>query len=622
MRRLLPLLAFVVLLRIPFLTQPIQGDDVYYLAAAQHAQIDPWHPHHARYVFLGKWVDMRGHPHPPGNAWVLAGLLAVFGDIREVPFHAVYVVFSLVGAAAMWSLARRFSSRPVWATLLFLATPALLVNGNSLEADVPFLALWMASFALWLEAVERRSVMALAGAAAAIAAASLFAYQAVAAIPILALYLWQRARDWRAAWPVVLTPVVVIGGWQLWERISSGALPASILAGYFQSYGLQSLANKLRNAGALVAHLPWVVVPAIAVGGRGLRIIAAFAAGAGAVAVDSNPLFWVSFGAGVLVLISLPRSFLSAWILIFFASALVLFFAGSARYLLPIAAPLAILASNQISPRGLAAGFAVQLALGLGLAAVNYLHWDGYRDFVASLRREFDGRRVWVNGELGMKFYAETEGALPLEQGQAVRPGEIVISSPLAFAGNFTTGGGALTTLAEREIRPALPLRLIGLGVRSAWSTATLGLRPFDISTAPVDVARAQLVVERKPALSWLPMSAPEAESQIVSGVHNAEGGGWRWMGARAVLLLKAAPARLRVEYHVPAQAVARRITLRLGDRLVAESALAPGTHALASDPQAPAGDTATLVIEVDRTFSVPGDHRELGIILSGAGFR
>ena len=70
-KHILAVVAFVLFLRLPFLNQAIQGDDYYYLAAAQHAQTDPLHPHHARYVFLGEVIDMRGHPHPPGNAWVL-----------------------------------------------------------------------------------------------------------------------------------------------------------------------------------------------------------------------------------------------------------------------------------------------------------------------------------------------------------------------------------------------------------------------------------------------------------------------------------------------------------------------------------------------------------------------
>src|SRR3989442_3799167 len=118
--KLLLVLAFVVLLRLPFLNQAVQGDDVYYLAEAQHALIEPLHPTHFHYVFLGNSVDMRGHSHPPMNAWILAGLLSVFGDVYERPFHAAYVVFSLIAAAAMWTLARRFSPHPFLATLRFI----------------------------------------------------------------------------------------------------------------------------------------------------------------------------------------------------------------------------------------------------------------------------------------------------------------------------------------------------------------------------------------------------------------------------------------------------------------------------------------------------------------------
>ena len=126
-----------------FLHQAVQGDDPYYLYGAEHAQIDPLHPASARYIFQGDLVDMRGHPHPPLDSWILAGLLAVFGDVREVPFHFAYILFSLIAALSMWSLARRFCERPLLATLVFIAVPAFVVNGNSFEADLPFLAFWM-----------------------------------------------------------------------------------------------------------------------------------------------------------------------------------------------------------------------------------------------------------------------------------------------------------------------------------------------------------------------------------------------------------------------------------------------------------------------------------------------
>ena len=200
-RSLLLLLGLVLLIRLPFLNQAIQGDDHIYITEAQHALIDPLHPSDVKYVFLGDEVDLRGHSHPPGNAWPLAALLVIFGDVKEMPFHAAYIMFSLIAMWAGWSLAGRLGgaddwrlvrgrppgrpapslsevSSPVWACLLFLAVPTFIVNGTSLEADLPFLAFWLASIALFL---SRRFVIA----ALTMAAATMLAYQAVLLVPIL-----------------------------------------------------------------------------------------------------------------------------------------------------------------------------------------------------------------------------------------------------------------------------------------------------------------------------------------------------------------------------------------------------------------------------------------------------
>src|SRR5258708_5619615 len=123
----------VVLLRLPFLNQAIQGDDLYYLAGAQHALIDPLHPNHARYVFGGQMVDMRGHPHPPLDSWILAGLLAIFGDVNEATFHAVYLLFPVITVVAVWWLARRFAGNATWPTNRRAShqTGTTVITGNS-----------------------------------------------------------------------------------------------------------------------------------------------------------------------------------------------------------------------------------------------------------------------------------------------------------------------------------------------------------------------------------------------------------------------------------------------------------------------------------------------------------
>lgn len=621
--QLLAIILFVLALRLPFLHQAIQGDDIYYLYGAAHAQIDPLHPTHARYAFLGQIVDMRGHPHPPLDSWFLGGLLALFGTVSEPRFHAVYIVFSLIAAIAALSLARRFTTRPLTATLLFLVTPAFVINGNSLEADLPFLAFWLASIALFVRAVDRRSIPVLALSAVAMTLAALTAYQAIVLVPILLLYGYK----WKPAWIAALTPPIVIAAFQLFEKLTSGALPAAVLTGYMQSYGLQAFTQKLKSAVALTGHLGWLVFPALTVAAFFRRQFWILAVMAAAAFYDTNPLFWCSIGAGILMLAACAtqaREFAAQWVLIFFASALVIFFAGSARYLLPIALPIAILVTSRLTTRWLAAGICLGTALSLALAVVNYQHWDAYRQFARSLAPELQSKRVWVNGEWGLRYYLEREGALPLMENQAVHPGEMVVASSLAYPIQVTTGGSTLAPVSELDVRPTLPLRLVALNGKAGYSTTSWGLRPFDISLDAVDHLRASLVVEAKPTLTSLSMNAPEAPRQIVRGVFDLENNQWRWTGAKAVLMLKspAAAEPVEVVLYIPPQASARRITVYADGVEVAQQTYpGPGAYTLTTPSVKPSGPTTLLAIEADKTFSVPPDHRELGVILSSAGF-
>ena len=613
MRRQLLIVTLAVLaLRLPFLNQAIQGDDVYYLYGAEHAQIEPLHPTHVRYAFLGQLVDMRGHPHPPLDAWYLGAMLALVRDVREVPFHAAFIPFSLLAGYSALALARRFGKRPLAAVLLFVVTPAFVVNGTSLESDLPFVAFWLASLALFVYAVDRRSVALLAGSAFALALASMTAYQAVILTPLLLLY----GRRWKLSWAVALTAPAVICIWQLWERASSGALPAAVLTGYMQTYGLQAFTQKIKNAVALTGHSAWLVFPALPVlafARLDRWVLLPVAAMMGAAFYDPHPLFWGSICVGVLLLQWCGRhaqEFLAAWILVFFAAALVIFFAGSARYLLPIGLPVAILVSDRLPTRWLLAGGVAGAMLSLGLATVNYQHWDGYRQFA----RPQPGR-VWINGEWGLRFYLEAQGGLPLMQAQAVHPGETVVSSSLAYPLKVT---GALVQTAAREITSPIPLRLVALNGKSAYSTTLFGLRPFDISTGPIDRVRAETVLERAPVLGRLPMNAPESEPQIVSGIYGIENGQWRWMAQTGVLLLKTPdrPTRIEVRFYLPPQAPGRKVTLSAGGRAIADQTYpGPGSYTLSSGPVKLDPGTP-IEISVDRTFSVQGDHRKLGLIL------
>ncbi len=623
MKQALAIIALVILLRLPFLNQAIQGDDVYYLYGAQHAQIDPLHPLNTRYMFQGEMVDMRGHSHGPVNAWILGILLAAVGDVREVPFHLSYILFSIIAALAMLSLARRFCERPITATLLFLAVPAFVVNGNSFEADLPFLAFWMASIALFVKAVDDDSMLALAGSAIAGALAGLTAYQAVLLTPVLAVYVFRQRRTWYPAWIVILAAPLAIAAWQLWEWSTRGALPAAVLLGYMGRF--ETKTNVLRSGAALVVHSAWIVSPLLVIAAfwpkHRWRLLLAAAATLAAALYDVNPLFWLSIGCGVLVLTWLikeapHRDFLAAWAVIFFVGALLIFFAGSARYLLPIAAPVAILAARTSAPRWLYAGFALQMILSLALATANYQHWDGYRQFAKTLAPTAAEHRVWVDAEWGLRYYLESEGALPLLRDQVVQPGETIASAALSHS---ATVNAARAQVSAADIAPSVPLRLISLSHRSAYSSAAGGLLPFEISRGPADRVRADTVVDRKPVLSYFDPKDPQAPAHILSGLF-PDG----WMSERASVLLKTAEKGSSVEvvFFIPLNAPARHVQLLVdGELLAGETFPGPGRYKLAA-PLHLSNPTATVTVAVDKTFSAPGDRRHLGIVITGLGFR
>ena len=104
------------------MNQAVQGDDVYYIAAAEHAQIDPLHPNHVHYLFEGRDVDFQ-------RISASAAKRVVFGRVdrhlrggaRGSLSMLAYIVFSLIGGALHVCVSSRvaFHPHPVWATLLF-----------------------------------------------------------------------------------------------------------------------------------------------------------------------------------------------------------------------------------------------------------------------------------------------------------------------------------------------------------------------------------------------------------------------------------------------------------------------------------------------------------------------
>ena len=636
-RHLLILVAAILFIRAPFLDMPVQGDDVYYLVFANNALVDPLHPLQTSFRLQGETVWGAGHTRPPGNAWTLAALLAMFGGVREIPFHLAYLLFSVIAVWSVYFLARRLCDKPLWAALTFLAVPVFGVNGAKLESDLPLLAFWCLGFALF---VHQRY----AGAAMAMAAAGFFGYQAVAAAPILAHWAWFRDRRRAGAWLAVMAAPLALIAWQAAERLSVGAAPAEALAGYAQSYDLLALARKLPSAAALLGHLGWIVSPLLLIVGRS-GLAAAVGAPAAVLAALLLPadytmaeraLYGLSAACGILVLgqasvavfrqRSSERGFLGAWVLVFFAASLALFYAGSARYLLPLAPAVAILAVMTVRRVAwVAAGVALQLALGLALAYADFRYATQYPLFASDLAGLAEGRRIWSNAEWGLRHYLAGQGGEPLLAQQRIPPGSIVVESALAAHVDYSVEGTKRLLLEQPITSGSLPLRLIGPGSHSGYSSSEFGVLPFGIGRGEIDRISAYEVGMPDPRLAYLRMDDPAAEEHLLSGFFPSDGAEWRWMGRRGAALLRAPEnaSRFEAEFHIPDGAPARELRVEIDGRAIAvERYDAGGGYRLDAPLEVETGSAVRVALSVDAAYSPPGDKRELGIVMIGFGLR
>jgi len=486
-RELLLLAAFTVLLHVPFLNQPVQGDEVTYLDVAREVLRQPLTPLNFQYVFQGHLVDAAGHPHPPLNAYLLALAWVLRGQFSVVFFHAFYLLFALGISFAAYALAARFTSQPLWGALLVAASPIVQVNTNTLAGpEAPALAFLLTGAAaffwrrFWISGI-------------ALTLAGLTELQALALAPILLLeYAVKRERPPRAAWLALAAPLLGLAGWQAMQWGLTHRLPGAVLLAYAQGSGRGRLGLKAASALALVGHLGVLVTPVP----LARRRLWALAPGLLACVLVRDYPWWeralllvaVTLGVNALVWLWEARRsnpVLAGWCLPYFSFAALVFFAGAARYLLPLVAPMVLLFVLQFSGRTtrLAVALAVNLLVGLNISFAAYEFARVYAHVEAP-----PGLGFLVNGEWGFRYYMLARGGRTLEANSVPRPGEWIVSSELSLAGNYDSLAEATAVpLRTTDLWARTPLRLIDRYAHSGFSSASFGLLPFSFSRRPLD---------------------------------------------------------------------------------------------------------------------------------------
>jgi hypothetical protein len=499
------LIAVVVLAGIvPFASRAVFMDEHIYLEIAKSAQANWLFPQDTPGIFFGiPKANFADHTHPPVGEYYLALVYATLGQFHEVSFRILFSIFSIIAAFSFFSLARRFTSEPLYVTLLFVLTPAFFVYMPTLMMDIPMLAFLLAGFALYFEHVQGRPwALALASGCFVLAAGT--GYTALVPLGCFFLGLLLARRPWKELLAVAAAPAA-LAVWLAAMTIHYGSFPLSRTVAFFASQGsigLNLLATLTFIGGVTV--FPWIAV------GRRVSPIVMFLALAAMYAPWPARVYpiWISLlacaGFAMLVLFALSARKLilsgknsgEAFLLLWLPATLLFFIVVgdmiNARYILLAVPALYLVIFRETTERRLIAMIIPTAFLSVLLAYADFSFVNANRDWVEStvVPLERQGFRVWSGAESGLRFYLEQTGAVSLTS-KDTRPGPadlIVRHAGFPFRYGLSDQiEPLLIVLKTFTLENRFPIRTFNAVSRAGMHDSRLGLAPFTLSRAPFD---------------------------------------------------------------------------------------------------------------------------------------
>jgi 4-amino-4-deoxy-L-arabinose transferase-like glycosyltransferase len=532
-------MAWVCLTVVPFLGKPFHIDDDIYLKGAEQVLRDPLRPLGGAQNMLGTVMPTYHFTqHPPLVSYYMALVRVLGGHWSEVRLHTAFLVFPMLAALGMYSLAQRFSPHPLAATLLLLATPAFVVMAHSVMTDVPFLALSLAATASFVRGVDLHARRPLVLSGAFLAAACMVQYRGLLLVPLLFVYAWLQRKMLTQSLLALLPPLGLMGAWSVWNIHDIGVLHIADAGGWMGF----SVARILRDALAYVTLVGGATLCpffALWLTRRSLArpwIWAALIPSAGLLAVRWAPdhvgiqraLLLFFFAAGFAMLWSLLPSpgrarellaaarkptgdrqvrdelFLLLMVAIPLASQVFLNLFASARSLL-IALPFLILlwvrrmetqsvTGRERVAQALGVGVALTVTCALLVAVADDQYARAERDLARGLRhRPWASAPVWFSGEWGFRHYMEAEGYRYMtSDGAGVADGDILVMPDIPCPAGLDPQFVARLRLVDViESGRRFPLRTMSFEAHAGFYSDFHGLLPYSLSRAPLDRIRA-----------------------------------------------------------------------------------------------------------------------------------
>jgi hypothetical protein len=467
----LVLVAATVFCLAPFSGRAFHVDDTLFIRAAQQIAKHPLDPYGFEINWDGSLTSMADvTQNPPVSSYYIALLGSAFGW-SERALHWGFILIAIALVLGTYRLAEHFTDDPLFAALVTLLCPGVLVSASSLMCDTMMLALWLWAAIFWIEGLERRKMILLAGSSLLIAVCALTKYFGISLIPLLLVYTIMRRRIVSGLW--LLVPVAVLIWYQQWTAGFYGhgllfgaadfaASQRSATQGSQLAPGIVGLsfAGGCGIFGLFFAPFVWsrkdIIITAIVSGVASLAVVSGFLnlglRIGGGEAERSHLLTGIQLalyvGAGISLIAlavdtvlkqRLPDSvFLSLWLLGTFLFASYVNYTVNARSVYPLIPAAAILLTRRLGKTGIFSKKAplsiVLLLLFSGLFSLWVVAGDSAlgnsaRDAASRVMERAKGATtVWFEGHWGFQYYMESKGARALDfSSPELQPGDVVV---------------------------------------------------------------------------------------------------------------------------------------------------------------------------------------------------
>jgi hypothetical protein len=520
----------------PFSNKAFHTDDPLFVWSGRSLAADPWHPYRGAVNWFGRTQPfLEAMWNPPGLPAAIAAAKTL-GVESEIGLHLLMLVPAL-GAVAFviaW-MARSGAREPALAALLFAASPMFLVSATNVLPDLTTTASIVAALFLWTRGIDRGDRAALFAASLCCAVAMLSKYFGASILPFLAAYAIAKRASWRTWFLPLALSAVPLGAYEIGMWIETGA-PA-LVTGARTLGGRGSVARSevlVARIASMVAFLGAACLPMCGIAARSAawnaKSLLAWIVAAAVISLvlarrkeggSDSPtivvielaLFTLNGGLVIGCLVARWRSpitpidrWLLAWIAWECVYAAAFNWSVMGRGFLTAAALTSVLLAT--NSRELVFSTAIGRALAVALPVVGSLVTGtslnaadqeiarsaklAVEEAVAPFRKI--GERVWFQGHWGFQFYAEEQGAIPMEVakvGEAaeavdagatrVERGEIVVIPLL----NTNVPGVPKNDYEVLEVRryPILsPSTTLGPKSGAAFYSTNLDLLPFGVN--------------------------------------------------------------------------------------------------------------------------------------------